>query len=1649
MDSPLSLPPESTGASPQAIGQDLISLEQPTQQPDLVDLNAPGQAQIPSEDVATRRAIKAHVAFGEKSPGPEQLRTEILSGNEEGLRERMSVAKDLALRQIKLDTIQNVAAERAKAGKPMTEEDAKFIAGLSQEQLRQDPKIILETEYAREYFNKLSNIRDGKNPVTEGLRKDPAATADEIDVASGIKSRMEIAKTTMEHLEREYQDSSWGSAIANQVSRFIPLLENIRLHDSKGDSILPGANLQDRVRQYWMLPPQQFQEQLQQDVKELKEKNPLTAMKLVSAVLSYSASDEFLDNAFGVIDAATLPGLGTAGKLLAKGVKGASKLSVRAAENIVDSANSTTAVKQMMKDGIKADATPGFKPMENILEQSGDVKTASEITAYKDAVSKFAGQDPLNQRSRLVKAIPSLFNINEVMEGTKNLGREAADRLNNALLGNASKLLETVTGTGRVITAEGDALQTAIKETSQKLREAYPHLNDAVLDVSHIPAEKTAPNVNEVSMNLGRKQSILTGDRVETALGNTEATLFENGREADFWAREVYKLDGYKVKQQGSGYYIAVHAPVDLTSPGVRDVLISTRHETPVSWANTFLGVLRTPEDTLSVANRENRHIATHGSQEMHRLVKGVAENIGQLGNKELRRLERFIQERRDFQYFENGVPRRGVFEMNPGEFDTAWANSYKRPPSEKERIAYYTYVQLNDWDWMYRNLGIYRDKARQGIEHHVFTHRIVDEASGEAAMVQSPKIEGRVVKEIPWQDTEDAGIWVYDSTSHSKTYLRKNAALGEQRTDIQKKLSEGYKVVQVANPLDHPLQKISGVNESVNFIVVKDTQRSPLDWKQIDYRPGGHVEYKFNNWVKQPKIGRTDDGRHLYEGDTAIFNFATEAEARIYAQRMDHARQLLKGGKLNELESFLSSNLPYNLQKFEGLFKEVTLKDGTKVEAKLHLDDPIRHTTSGRNLLDAHKDIEAGYTNFENQIRSSYNLWGQIDKKYASTRNETLMTVRERAGKDEPLFRLEPSQLVDPMTTMNRAMGNVMRSRFLNDYKISSVESFIQEFGDLLNVQGGLNEIRKNPVYYLHNAVWDTQTPDKGRLAAAKNAQRAILSLIGTDSEVSQNLRWVQEGLMSSIYGKAGQKTSDYVAEHLLPITEDPSRYVRAVAFHSKLGLFNPVQLFLQAQTLTHVMAVAGPDAGLRGLSAASLMWRLEPTKSAKVVERFADMATKLGWKKEDFLESYAAMKKSGIFNVEGEVAIRDDIFEPKMFQGVFGKIADKGTFFFKEGERLVRLAAWNAAYREWKVANPSAVLDNAAMASILTRQNTFSVNMTRASSAAWQQGLMSVPTQFFSYQARLMEQFLGKRLTKEEKLRAFSVYAGVYGVPTAVGATTFAWPWYEDVRQAALERGYDVNAPGMRMLMEGIPSTVIQMATGNEQNYAQRLGPGGIQFFKEVFQKGNSAQLFGASPKIIGGMFQAVAPALKAVASPFVPGMGDWKFTTADTITALEEISTINNIGKMIYALNTHKAISKNEINLGEVSNADAVMMGMLGTQPLKIADAFIMAEMAGEQKKMQDAVKKEVIKNYRRALREFDQGNDQAAERLMNNVNLQIKGGGFRIDELPAIISEALSGYESLVDKMNEKYLKSAPQDQIWDRTYRVMKVRPNQQ
>lgn len=1287
----------------------------------------------------------------------------------------------------------------------------------------------------------------------------------------------------------------------------------------------------------------------------------------------------------------------------------------------------------MMRDttraGMAADIPEG-------IGKVGMTDEAADLTVKSRLQEEWSGLDPLDDSASLRSRVPSIFSV----ESLGGVGvNERANRILKSLSANAERLLGIPLNNAAIVRLPEQALQVAIDETKKALAKTYDRVNDAFLDASFEgPYAVTRPEEQLVNTTV-----------VHLRLGKPDATLFDTPSQAAIYGVDMYGLSpqGFSILQQGQGFYINISKTVDETLDAVRNVLIDTNNKSEGGFLNAFLNLIRTPEDQLSKLQNANRKLATTAAQELHRIMLDSSKAISKnLTTQERNQLSRMWRENRD--YIDEATGERGFYHETISGFEDAFLDRFKQMPSEAQTEAYFTYVQLNDMDYILRNLALHRDLSRIGAEQvRVFTDVMTD--AGVTVASPGRPFAGRFADNIPFEDgSEDFGIWVYDPRTKKGEFHLRSQVTKDIRDDIEGKLSgEGFRVIEVVNPLEKPLLDIAHTQETIHFAVVKNFDNKKFDWGILPRRPGGHVEYGDQFFVKQPKIRRsTASGslRNIYEGDVSLLSAATGAEARKWAKVADQGRRLLRAGKEKELEEFLDKNAPWNLEEFKKFFTEQEMPDGTFKPALLHMDDEITWTYTGRNTsdMDHFKQTLGGYENFYNGIRSKYNLFAQsVDKKYLGSRDPDLPRVLEEGTEGNPIFRLAKPRLLSPLETLNKSIANVTRSRHMTDYKTSVIESFIEEFADVMKTDRA--ELRRNPVYYFHNPVWDTETTNKALLSAAQATRRANLMFIGTESELGSKMFWLQSKLVDSIYSKLGQKASNFVTEKYLPTVKDPFTYARSIAFHTKLGLFNPVQLALQAQSWVHVAAIAGPDMALKAAGDAIRMRQLRLTEDENIIAHYARMSGRA----DLFKESYKELKKTGYYNVGGEVAWRDDVFEPQLFKGPIGTFLEKGTFFFDEGERFVRLSAWNAAFYAWREANPGKTIDNLTRNQILQRADLMSVNMTRASNAAWQNGLWSVPTQFLAFQARLAEQLLpgfSSRLTKAEKIRAYLTYSAVYGLPVGAGATFGVYPFYEDIRQSALERGINLDNKLLQVAHEGMLSTLTSVISGKDYNVNERFGPGGTTLFKEVVkgEKPVMELLLGASGSILGDMIASAEPATNALLSLFNKDVAPP--TMEDFIEVTRNISTINNAAKAWYMYNQGRYFTKNgNVVTDSHTGFDAFMTGILGLTPRDATDTFLMLKSRKEQRQAEQEAEQEVIKWYRKAIREYNNDDADLGDAYLRRAKAWLISSGISPDKYSSIMSKAVKENETLFNSVREDFWRKAPAGQQLDRQKAMQK------
>src|SRR5690606_18285513 len=97
-------------------------------------------------------------------------------------------------------------------------------------------------------------------------------------------------------------------------------------------------------------------------------------------------------------------------------------------------------------------------------------------------------------------------------------------------------------------------------------------------------------------------------------------------------------------------------------------------------------------------------------------------------------------------------------------------------------------------------------------------------------------------------------------------------------------------------------------------------------------------------------------------------------------------------------------------------------------------------------------------------------------------------------------------------------------------------------------------------------------------------------------------------------------------------------------------LGLFNPIQYFVQANSLVNVASIAGRD-GLRGGLLYPIFRAALLSNEPSILKKASKIAENVGlMKAEDFEESMRLYKKSGFHVVGRDVAFLDDVRGPEI---------------------------------------------------------------------------------------------------------------------------------------------------------------------------------------------------------------------------------------------------------------------------------------------------------------------------------------------------------------------------------------------------------------
>lgn len=275
--------------------------------------------------------------------------------------------------------------------------------------------------------------------------------------------------------------------------------------------------------------------------------------------------------------------------------------------------------------------------------------------------------------------------------------------------------------------------------------------------------------------------------------------------------------------------------------------------------------------------------------------------------------------------------------------------------------------------------------------------------------------------------------------------------------------------------------------------------------------------------------------------------------------------------------------------------------------------------------------------------------------------------------------------------------------------------------------------------------------------------------------------------------------------------------------------------------------------------------------------------------------------------------------------------------------------------------------------------------------------------------------------------------MYSTMYGIPVGMSTALPIWPWHEDIREKMVAEGRDYPNAAIEALNKGIIETALHLITGEQTNYGESYGPGGISTFKDIVNiaLGNSDFLeimAGPSGSVFGSLITTGLPVLRDIGDIFSDGVSNPKMTilARDLADTSRTLTSVNSAFNFIYALNTGRYISRTEVGLDEINTIENIMMNAFGIRPQAFEDARLAQEYLKETKAAQNYARSEIIKYIRRAIQVMN-NDPELYTAYMRTAKIWEIRAGFGFAEQGQIIHDAVQGYENLFQNVNIQLLK----------------------
>lgn len=1055
-----------------------------------------------------------------------------------------------------------------------------------------------------------------------------------------------------------------------------------------------------------------------------------------------------------------------------------------------------------------------------------------------------------------------------------------------------------------------------------------------------------------------------------------------------------YAQPGYKIEQQGPKYYINYIHPVSEVDDVLRDGALALEgSDVPQSMfgnlINATIGGYRTPEDTLSKIENEQRKIATHTPSRFEDLATKVLEPIQKLRKGEWKNLDRLLKFSQNQQVLFKG----------PGQIEDWYMRNVGQAPSIRELHAYFAAKTGLEMDRMLREISVLRNKWRQGVEsHNIIMH------NADGVPVKSNFFDGIKIDHLP---NDEDQIAILGRRMGEEKFTLSHFIAKEEREGLNFDINNGSaKVIKLWNPDLKPLEGFTDAFEGkrIRYVVARTgaSEVKPLTFDAVPRLGGGHLVPEYDWYSKQAIIDsqRVGARQDIYTADRTIGAHRNRAEGEGWVKHMNTIREMIRDGDITSAKTYASRYMDENWDRIYDFFKERRDPQGKKLPPLIDKDQPIMMVAKNKRTIDMGDSVQKLYesrgsdgkvtSTFRDGTRSG-NDAKMSEIEYTGERNvhPDFFSVEDRGSKNNPLFTFQPAKYIDPITMLNRGLSRIIKSTWMDDYKIYAVENFAQQAKSFLDVDT-ITELRNSPFYHLFQQGgprFKSGLKDENMARQLQQNWKKVKDFIGIPSEADTFLRGVSEKLQDSIY-KAGGAKGAKIADTMVPRMTDPLAFVQKMAYHFAMGLFSIPQFFTQLSTHTNLFALS-PRYASSGSAAMLLHSWSTWNESPQIMAHLDKLASRISlgqWKPGWWSEANREFVKSGFGNIGGEHIFIDTPWSAKLLTSGKDQFLSWGELPFKLGAKSIRTSSFYTSYLEWRTANPTAQISREARASILDRATLYDHNQSRASSSALNQGILRPAMQFQSYSLRLAEMMYGKRLNPFEKARLFGVSAVMYGVPIG-GIGLYAFPASDMINKKLKDHGYVLGENAISdIAVHGLASEIMHTITGHRYNI-EKFGAKGVDVIGNGLDGDKTwMDIFGGASWSLASSAWAKTSAYRMWASSVINGdQQTFPITLSDVLDSAKIITSVRHVDQGYIGMTTGHWVSSNDNYLTDVSALNAFLMSFSGLTPLQVPEAYLTQKQIQDREATDKVTLVEFLKATHRMALASQAGDDDQAKKF----------------------------------------------------------------